>query len=351
MDKIVKKIGISLLFLLLFFAAELKAEAISIPVKSADSKEIKMEVFDIAGSSMTDTGKEINYSLGEPGGITTLSAGDAELEAGYPFCDFISPAAITDLTGLCNSETGDVTLSWSTPGDDGWTNTLPSGSEYRIDYSTYSKQWSKDTYEVSIPTSGVTPYTEVSRKITGLTGDTTWYFQIWTRDEVPNWSGLSNGATVWVCPIIGVSISTDTYDFGEVPLGNSTHTVSIIIVTNDGNITEDFGLSCATTTPGGSPWYPGLVGESSDYYNRFILRGVFNATEVATDDFGPEDTIEANIRWSQTTSTFTVTGSYTGVNVEADDNRNIWFRLDLPTTSGTSKDQQITATITGRKHE
>jgi len=92
-----------------------------------------------------------------------------------------------------------------------------------------------------------------------------------------------------------------------------------------------------------------LVGESSDYLDRFILRGVFNATEVATNDFGPEDTIEEDIRWSQATSTFTITGSYTGVNVEADDNRNIWFRLDLPTGSSTSHDQQITVTITAKE--
>ena len=125
--------------------------------------------------------------------------------------------------------------------------------------------------------------------------------------------------------------------------------MSIITVTNDGNLTEDFGLSCTTTTPGGSPWYPGLVGESSDYLDRFILRGVFNGTEVATEDFGPEDTIEEGIRWSQSTSTFTITGSYTGVNVETDDNRNIWFRLDLPTGSSTSHDQQITVTITAKE--
>ncbi|MBA7524333.1 hypothetical protein ES705_16470 [subsurface metagenome] len=264
--------------------------------------------------------------------------------------DFGPPAAITDLTGECDSDTGYVTLYWSTPGDDEWTGVLSSTSEYRIDYSTdSSRQWDKDTYEVSIPTHSVAPNTEVSRIITGLTGDTTWYFRIWTADEIPLWSGLSNGCTVWVNPILSVSISTDTYSFGKVPLGVSTHTVSIITVTNDGNIAEDFGLSCITTTPGGSPWYPGLVGESSDYYNRFILRGVFNETEVATDDFGPEDTIEEDIRWSQSTSTFTVTGSYTGAGVEADGDRNIWFRLDLPTTSGTSKDQQITVTITAKE--
>jgi len=110
--------------------------------------------------------------------------------------DTTAPAAITDLSG--QHETGDVILSWSTPGDDGWNNTLPSGSKYIIDYSSYSIQWSTSTYDVEISTSGVAPHTEVSHTITDLQEGTTWYFQIWTRDEVPNWSGLSNGATVWI---------------------------------------------------------------------------------------------------------------------------------------------------------
>jgi len=285
--------------------------------------------------------------------LVSDAAGNIAISSAYTIkIDSIPPAAITDLTGLCDAETGEVTLSWSTPGDDNWTGTLPSGSKYIIDYSSYSVQWSTANYKVDIPTSSVAPHTQVSYTITGLKGDTTWYFQIWTKDKTPtNWSGLSNGATVWVNPVIGISISTDTYNFGGVSLGVSTHTVSVITVTNNGNISEDFGLSCATTTAGGSPWYPGLVGESSDYLDRFILRGVFNATEAATGDFGSEDTIEQNIRWSQATSTFTITGSYTGVNVQVNDNRNIWFRLDLPATSSTSKDQQITVTITGKKYE
>jgi len=112
--------------------------------------------------------------------------------------DEIPPAAITNLTGQCDNATGDVTLYWSAPGDDDWTGTLAEGSKYRIDYSSYSKQWSNDDYKVEIPTDSVAPHTQVWHTIAGLTNDTTWYFQIWAADEVPNWSGLSNGATVWV---------------------------------------------------------------------------------------------------------------------------------------------------------
>jgi len=344
MDKIVRKIRISLLFLLLFFAAELKAETISIPVKSADSKEIIMEVFDIAGSSMTDTGKELYYSLGEPGGITTLSAGVTGLEAGYPFCDFISPGAITNLTGLCDTEKGDVTLSWSTPGDDGWTNTLPSGSEYRIDYSTYSKQWSKDTYEVSIPTSGVAPYSEVSRKITGLTGDTTWYFQIWTRDEVPNWSGLSNGATIWVCPVLSISISTDTYNFGVLQGDTAAVSTANIIVTNDGNVKEKYSIECSTS----AEWSPA----NSPDYNKFVLQSAFHPSEPPNDDISwKDDDILTESLQECTTYQFSIDNSENGKDVTpfANTDRHFWLRLHTPLYSNTTDQQTIPVTISADK--
>jgi hypothetical protein len=112
--------------------------------------------------------------------------------------DTIPPAVITDLSGSCDNDTGEVTLYWSTPGDDGWTDILQPGSKYRIDYSTYSIQWSTTNYKVDISTSGVAPQTKVSYTITGLQTEKTYYFRIWTRDEAGNWSALSNGATVWV---------------------------------------------------------------------------------------------------------------------------------------------------------
>jgi hypothetical protein len=265
--------------------------------------------------------------------------------------DVTAPAAITDLTGLCDSNTGNVTLYWSTPGDDGWTGTLPSGSKYRIDYSTYSIEWSTTTYDVEIPTHSVAPHTQVSYAITGLTGDTTWYFQIWTRDEIPaNWSGLSNGATVWVNSILSVSISTDTYDFGQVPLAQSTHTVSIIAVTNDGNIKETYSLKISSVTlyDGGSSLWKST--DTTTGYNRFISYAIFHGTDVALGYFGTND-IVADENRSSTSERYTYeNGSppykQTGVGVPVGEERRIWFRLDMPTSTTTGKKEKIKVTIT-----
>ncbi|MBA7470048.1 hypothetical protein ES707_05325 [subsurface metagenome] len=264
--------------------------------------------------------------------------------------DFAPPAAITDLTGLCDSGTGDVTLSWSTPGDDEWTGVLSSTSEYRIDYSTdSSRQWDKDTYEVSIPTYGVTPYTEVSHTITGLTGDSTWYFRIWTADEIPRWSGLSNGATVWVNPILSVSISTNAYDFGDVPMGQSTHTVSVITVTNDGNVNETYSLKISSVTLYDNSPSLWKSTNTTTGHNRFIFYAIFHAVQVSTSNFDSDDYVIDENRAS-TADWFSDNdgggNKQTGINVPKGDDRKLWFRLDMPTSTTTGKEEKITVTIT-----
>ncbi len=280
------------------------------------------------------------------GGDTILAIDGTSINSGNNVkWDFGPPAAITDLTGLCDSGTGDVTLSWSTPGDDDWSGTLPSGSKYIIDYSTYSIQWSTTTYDVEIATSGVAPYTEVSHKITGLTGDTTWYFKIWTRDEVPaNWSGLSNGATVWVNPILSISISTDTYNFGTIDCATSTVSGSTITVTNDGNVIETYSIKCSSTTK----WTP----QNTPGPNEFTLQSAFHPSEPTDDDLIWEtDDILTDELEPCTTAVFSIDGTEHGKEVPPFDNndRKLWFRLKMPLATSTTDQQNITITINAEK--
>jgi len=258
--------------------------------------------------------------------------------------DSTSPAAITDLTGLCNSGTGNVTLSWSTPGDNGWNDTLPEGSGYRIDYSTYSKQWNKDDYELWIPTSGVAPHTKVSRVITGLTGDTTWYFQIWTRDEIPNWSGLSNGATVWVNPILSVSISTDTYNFGEFSASTTVVSTANITVTNDGNVKETYSIKCSSSTK----WTP----DSTPGSNKFTLQAAFHPSQPNNDDitWKTDDILTESLQQC-TTAAFSIDNSESGKNVLpfSSNMRNFWLRLKTPLGTSTTVQQVIPVTISAEQ--
>jgi len=285
------------------------------------------------------------------GGNTILAIDGTSLNSGNNVkWDFGPPAAITDLTGLCDSDTGHVTLSWSTPGDDGWNNTLPDGSEYIIDYSSYSIQWSTATFDVEIPTHSVAPHTQVSHKITGLTGDTTWYFQIWTRDEVPNnWSGLSNGATVWVNPILSVSISTDTINLGVVEPGSYTLTVSSVVVTNSGNIKQKFKLKIVSEP--NATWLS--VTAASPGAEQYRYSGIFRSTQPAISDFLPEDSFSVSTERTSSSAALARDGDpddQKGFNVPIDSTRNLWFKFEAPSSTDITTTQAIPLTITAEPY-
>ncbi len=82
-------------------------------------------------------------------------------------------------------------LNWTAPGDNGSTGTA---TTYDIRYSTSvinSGNWASATQVSGEPTPLVAG-TNQNMVVSGLSGDTTYYFAIETADEVPNWSGLSN---------------------------------------------------------------------------------------------------------------------------------------------------------------
>ncbi len=258
--------------------------------------------------------------------------------------DTTSPAAITNLTGLCDSDTGDVILSWSTPGDDGWDNTLAEGSKYRIDYSTYVIAWSTNTYDVDISTSGVAPYTEVSHTITGLTGNCTYYFRIWTADEIPNWSGLSNGATVWVNSVLSVSISTDTINLGVVEPGSYALTVSSVVVTNNGNIKQKFKLKIVSE-PNGA-W--DSVTATSPGAEQYRYSGIFCSTQPVTSDFLSGDSFSVSTERTSSSTDLardTDPDGQKGFNVSPDNTRNLWFKFEAPTSTDITTTQAIPVRI------
>ena len=105
--------------------------------------------------------------------------------------DVTAPAAVTNLA--TSSPTGTtVKLTWTAPGDDNNTGTA---TTYDIRYGTSainSGNWASATQVTGEPAPAVAG-TAQTFTVTGLTSDTTYYFAIETADEVPNWSGVSNG--------------------------------------------------------------------------------------------------------------------------------------------------------------
>lgn len=102
--------------------------------------------------------------------------------------DVTPPAAITDLE-ITEQLSGEVTLGWTAPGDDG---TSGQASEYDLRWSnqfiTESNFSSATRVSVESPeTPGTTESVAVA-----ISTDTVRYFAIKTGDEVSNWSALSN---------------------------------------------------------------------------------------------------------------------------------------------------------------
>jgi hypothetical protein len=104
--------------------------------------------------------------------------------------DYVAPDRIADLESGAVSDTT-VELTWTTPGDDGGDGTA---AEYDIRFHTETiteENWDSATLIAGIGEPGV-PGTNGSVVIDGLEPSTDYYFGIRTRDEVFNWSEISN---------------------------------------------------------------------------------------------------------------------------------------------------------------
>jgi hypothetical protein len=116
--------------------------------------------------------------------------------------DFVAPSTST-LGAVEGTVDGGVDLSWASAGDDWMYGNLT--GDYRIQYATTAATaWSTSStpsgaYTLTLSTTNQTPgVTQSTSVVLGLIQP--WYFVIWTKDEVDNWSVIS--ATVSVVPFI-----------------------------------------------------------------------------------------------------------------------------------------------------
>gem|GEM_PF-2972013 len=117
--------------------------------------------------------------------------------------DSVAPSAITALSALTGDSGGEVNLSWTATGDNDLSGALPAGSNFRIEYAS----WTAVVWSTNTATSGAGSYITIStavsagticsRTVDSLTEGVTYYFRIWTADEIPNWSAISNAATAY----------------------------------------------------------------------------------------------------------------------------------------------------------
>lgn len=280
--------------------------------------------------------------------IRTIDAGlrPSAVSATQTLWTGVAPATST-LGIAAGALGGEVLLSWNAAGDDLIKGTL--NGNYRIQYSTVNTvAWSTTTtptsaYTVTRATTGVTPGLAVSTSVF-VPFDGTWYFVLWTQDDVGQYSNISN--TVSLSPVIisrSVSLSSLTYNFGIQTVGTSSTSATSIVVTNDGNSLNTYTLSAATTTVG-SPWTIGTALPTTA--DVVVVSGAFHALRPL-GLFGPEDIITTSNKTASSTD-FSIDGSQTGVAVSpvSSPTRNLWLKLDMPISSSTDTLQSVTVTLT-----
>ncbi|MBK8871069.1 MAG: hypothetical protein IPN19_08460 [Elusimicrobia bacterium] len=164
--------------------------------------------------------------------------------------DFIAPSTAT-LTAVPGSTAGTIDVSWSSAGDD-MVNLGNLTGDYRIQYATYTVAWSTgstpaDATTVTLSTTNATPGSAQSYVATGLTAGLTYYFALFTGDEVPNWSDVSNTASAWLdgTPPSTSTLNTVTGDVdGEIDLTWSSAGDN----GESGNLTGTYRIQYATYT-------------------------------------------------------------------------------------------------------
>jgi len=137
--------------------------------------------------------------------------------------DRIPPSAISDLEAVPLTSSRAL-LSWSAAGDNGPDGSI-SGGWYRIDYSSYPAHvFSSSTFIAEFSTDTAPGATEFYIA-DGLFPCATYYFRVYTGDEVPNWSPGSNAAAAQALSTIppAASVVTDgtgTFTVDIIPGGN-----------------------------------------------------------------------------------------------------------------------------------
>jgi hypothetical protein len=124
-----------------------------------------------------------------------------------------------------------------------------------------------------------------------LTGGLTYYFVLWSGDEVPNWSTISNTtSTIPVIPLRSVTITSGSSQaFGVVMMGSQVVGTTGTVVTNDGNLVNTYALRASTLTVG-SPWQ--ILSSTPAGPDQLVFYGVFDgASAPGLGSFDVDDVI------------------------------------------------------------
>jgi hypothetical protein len=137
-----------------------------------------------------------------------------------------------------------------------------------------------------------------------------------------------------------VTLSSALYDFGTISIGGSTITPTAVTVTNSGNVTETFALR----TSNSANWAPGAAAGA----DVFHLSALFHSSLPVAGNFGAEDdvlNVAAPGTLADNATVYTISGAYNGAGVNATSSRDLYFKLDMPTSTTSSAQQDINVLV------
>ncbi len=146
------------------------------------------------------------------------------------------------------------------------------------------------------------------------------------------------------CPTrsITVTAAPEPYDFESVDLGLTTLSTRAVTVTNTASGCADtWSLDVAENNGGGATWNPG----ASPGEDVYTLKALFNATAPGAGDFSANDVVDGSAQACDAGSS-EFTGSDICKDVANGNPQDLWFRLEMPTSTTASSPVTHTLTVT-----
>lgn len=133
--------------------------------------------------------------------------------------DVVAPGTVANLTAVPGPKPGEIRLTWTAPGDDGFTGTA-SGYDIKLSSSLITSGNFDASADLSrwisepLPSLGGAPETLY---VFGLNPDSTYFFALRAQDEVPNTSAVSNSPSSAPAPgaLLSAELGFNTY-FGNL---------------------------------------------------------------------------------------------------------------------------------------
>jgi hypothetical protein len=197
-----------------------------------------------------------------------------------PQQDNTPPDRVNDLSARPGNNAGEVILSWTAPGDDGYSGTA---AQYDIRYYIFEitdSNWNFATQiqNAPLPQPGGTKQTWTIPSNVGLIPGATYYFALKARDEVPtNWSPISNSPRTYAKPATPSHDTTppqedilpkEKFVTQTIPLTFPSKVDKVIIMDINGNVVTTLDKELST---GSSP----LVWNGKDDNGELLNSGIY----------------------------------------------------------------------------